>query len=255
MPGTLCSGTGQYDHCIRLSYGYPWNDRMEKGMETLGGLVYSLLAEERPARHQLEDEEVVIGLNTDPDFLKLKGIVSRFSQRDEDLVLRFHQSLSGNILKLIASGELHGGFIFGECEDDKFFVQPLATHYLRIVGPTQMAEQIVDGEYQDLAELPWIGNPVECPYCRVMEEIFHARGFQPRSVITANEESAILSMIKAGVGLNFMLEAPARELAEEGSLVVWEKERFVLPLSFVTLKSAQEERRVQVAKEVIAKLF
>ena len=255
MPGTLCSGTGHYDHCIRLNHGYPWNDQLESGMKILGKLVHSLTVENHLPRSQPEAEEAVIGLNTDPDFLKIEDIVLHFNSKRSNLVLRFHQSISGNILKLIACGELHGGFVFGEWEDEKFLFQNLAVHNLRIVGPVQMADKMRNADYQDLAELPWIGNPPECPHCQLIEEIFHARGCHPKSVVTANEESAILSMIRAGLGLNFMLETQARELAEEGKLVIWEQERFQLPLFFVTLKSEQADGRVQVIKDVVDEIW
>ena len=69
--------------------------------------------------------------------------------------------------------------------------------------------------------------------------------------MAASDESAILSMIKAGVGLNFMMEDQARILADEGRLVIWEQERFAFPLSFVTLGSSQDDGRVQAIKKVI----
>ncbi len=255
MPGTLCSGTGQYDHCIRLCYGHPWNDRLEKGMATLGRLVQSLVKTEKKISNESDTEEIVVGLNSDPEILKIEDIIRNFTTLENGSTLRFHQSISGNILKLIASNELHGGFVFGECDDDRFVVQNLSIYYLRIVGPTQMADTIADGEYRDLAELPWIGNPSGCPYCQLMEDIFFERGFRPKRVITASDEPAILSMIKAGVGLNFMLEDQARNLAEEGSLVVWEQERFAFPLSFVTLESAQDDERVRAIKKVIKRTW
>jgi len=255
FPGTLCSGTGQYDHCIRLCYGHPWNDRMEKGMETLGGLVKSLIKKEKKVSREIDTEEIVVGLNSDPEILKIEDIVRNFALGKNKSTLRFHQSISGNILKLLACNELHGGFIFGECDDDRFVAQHLTTYYLRIVGPTQMASTITDGDYQDLAKLPWIGNPAECPYCQLMEDIFYEHGFHPKLAITASDEQAILSMIKAGVGLNFMLEDQARLMAEEGSLVVWEQERFAFPLSFVTLESRQGDERIQMIKKVIERIW
>lgn len=51
-----------------------------------------------------------------------------------------------------------------------------------------------------------------------------------------------------------MLETKARQLAEDGLLVVWEQERFVQPLSFVTLKSEQDDVRVQVIQGVIGEI-
>ncbi len=255
LPGTLCSSTGQYDHCIRLCFGYPWNDRLEKGMKTLGVLVKSLVREEKELSTEVTGDEIVVGLNSDPEILKIEDIIRHFALQNSGATLRFHQSISGNILKLIASNELHGGFIFGECDDDRFDVRHLKTYYLRIVGPTQMAGIVKHGSYADLAELPWIGNPAECPYCQLMEDIFIDRGFHPKREMMASAESAILSMIKAGVGLNFMLEEKARELEEEGSLVVWEQERFAFPLSFVTLEGLRDDRRVKGITGVIDKIW
>ena len=58
-------------------------------------------------------------------------------------------------------------------------------------------------------------------------------------------------MLKAGVALNFMLEAEARKLVGEGILVIWEQERFAQALSFVTLRSEQADGRVQLITDVI----
>jgi DNA-binding transcriptional MocR family regulator len=41
-PGPIFSATGQYDHCIRLSGGYPWSDRIEQALQTLGRLASRL---------------------------------------------------------------------------------------------------------------------------------------------------------------------------------------------------------------------
>lgn len=257
LPGALCSGMGQYDHCIRLNYAHTWNERKEKGMETLGILVRSLMKDNESEQTKVvsSNNETRIGLNTDPDFLKIEEICNHLKDNNPLGEIRFHHSISGNILKLISSHELHGGFVFGDCEAPQFHIQRLATFHLRIVGPTRMAEFLTNGDYQDLATLPWIGNPPECPYCQIMEEKFHTRGFQPKITVTANEESAILSMIKAGIGLSFMLEKPARKLAEEGALVIWEKERFAFPLSFVSLKSEQKKGKVSAMVKAIEKIW
>ena len=38
VPGNLCSVTDRFRHCIRLNYGYPWDERIERGVATLGRL-------------------------------------------------------------------------------------------------------------------------------------------------------------------------------------------------------------------------
>ena len=41
-PGPIFSATDQYDHFIRLNGGYPWSDRIEQGLETLGRIAKRL---------------------------------------------------------------------------------------------------------------------------------------------------------------------------------------------------------------------
>ena len=41
-PGPIFSATGRYDHCIRLSGGYPWSGRIEQALQTLGRLAEGL---------------------------------------------------------------------------------------------------------------------------------------------------------------------------------------------------------------------
>jgi DNA-binding transcriptional MocR family regulator len=38
VPGGLFSASGRYDHCLRLSCGHGWNERIEKGVMKLGKL-------------------------------------------------------------------------------------------------------------------------------------------------------------------------------------------------------------------------
>ncbi|MCC2615291.1 PLP-dependent aminotransferase family protein [Aestuariibacter halophilus] len=40
-PGSLFSPSSRYQHCIRLSYGLPWHQRIEDGIETLGRLCHT----------------------------------------------------------------------------------------------------------------------------------------------------------------------------------------------------------------------
>jgi DNA-binding transcriptional MocR family regulator len=37
-PGTLFSPSNRYQHCIRLSYGLPWNDKVEEGLKEFAGI-------------------------------------------------------------------------------------------------------------------------------------------------------------------------------------------------------------------------
>ena len=39
LPGAMCSTTGQYNHCIRISCGFPWDDKIKNGIKALAEIV------------------------------------------------------------------------------------------------------------------------------------------------------------------------------------------------------------------------
>ena len=39
FPGTIFSSSKKYANCIRINCGYPWNEKMENGIETLGKII------------------------------------------------------------------------------------------------------------------------------------------------------------------------------------------------------------------------
>ncbi|HHL32891.1 MAG TPA: hypothetical protein ENJ30_00840, partial [Desulfobulbaceae bacterium] len=122
---------------------------------------------------------------------------------------------------------------------------------LCIVGPTSLKKTIKNGTKEEIAALPWIGNPLECPYCQVMKEQFHELGLFPNIILRADQDSAISAMIRAGVGLNFMLEEDAKAAEQKGKLVTWDKESYPLPLSFVVLRSRREDIRVRTLLQAV----
>lgn len=44
-PGPIFSPTRRFGHCIRLNYGGAWNEASDQAMQTLGGLVHSMLGD------------------------------------------------------------------------------------------------------------------------------------------------------------------------------------------------------------------
>jgi len=44
MPGDVFAAGRRYRNFIRLSFGHPWSDAMDEGVETLGRLVHEMAA-------------------------------------------------------------------------------------------------------------------------------------------------------------------------------------------------------------------
>jgi len=258
FPGALCSGTNQYNTYIRLSCGYPFTDAMEAGIRRLGELVRATgqhhggrTALRRGTRTNL----FRIGLNSDPEKLRTEQLCNLLQQQAPGHDIFLNQTMSGNVLKLLASSELEGGFIHGDCSDEHFAIMHLTMKKLLVVGPVSMKEVLASGSKEEIAALPWIGNPLECPYCQVMQHQFHDQGLFPEVRIRADQEAAIAAMIRAGVGLSFMLEEDARQAEQQGELVIWPGEQYDLPLSFVTLTARKNEPRVRILTDTVRRCW
>ncbi len=252
FPGTLCSGSNQYAHYIRLSCGHPLTEKLEQGIAELGRLIQKMSRSYHPGpSNEPQTNDIRIGLNSDPEALQAEQICTYMYRQAPGYSISINQTISGNVLKLLASRELEGGFIFGDCPEPRFSKIHLTTRRLCIVGPTSLREMIKKGGKEEIAALPWIGNPLECPYCQVMKEQFHELGLFPNIILRADQDNAISAMIKAGVGLNFMLEEDAHTAEQEGKLVIWDKESYPLPLSFVTLRSRREDIRVKILLKAV----
>jgi DNA-binding transcriptional MocR family regulator len=43
FPGLICSTTGRYRNCIRISCGYPWSEAVDDGIVTLAGIIKKMI--------------------------------------------------------------------------------------------------------------------------------------------------------------------------------------------------------------------
>jgi DNA-binding transcriptional MocR family regulator len=51
-PGDVFSASDRYRHCLRLSCGYGWDERIEEGIETIGALAAGQLRGSDASAHQ-----------------------------------------------------------------------------------------------------------------------------------------------------------------------------------------------------------
>lgn len=193
-----------------------------------------------------------IGLNRDSEFLRISFLYKQLHRKYPHIKIRLHQSISGSILKMIRNDELDCGFILGDCNGSDLISLPLARLKLLVVGPVRLKNQLDTARQSDLATLPWIGTPKDCPYTQIMEKFFHTHGITPHTEMLVDQQSAIISMIEAGVGLSFMLEEEAVPAAEQGRIALWQGGDFPIDLSFV---SREKDRHSPVSQAVINELM
>jgi len=196
-----------------------------------------------------------IGLNRNAEFLRISPLYKQLRDNYPNLEIVLHQSISGTILKMIKTDELDCGFVLGDCTMDELTLLPLAGFRLRIVGPVDLQPRLDDADLAGLAELPWIGIPKDCPYSKILEQHFHARGLYPKTEVVADQQSAIVSMIESGVGLNFMLEEEAVCALEQGRVALWPGGSFPIELSFAYRTRDHHSSRLQAVQKTMAAIW
>jgi len=196
-----------------------------------------------------------LGLNRYSKFLRITALYQQLRDTYPHIELRLHQAISGTIIKMIRRNELDCGFILGDCGGDDLRQLLLAQLKLRIVGPVNLKDKLVNASHAELAELPWIGTPEDCPYSRIMEMFFHRQGIKPRTEVVADQQSAITSMVEAGVGLNFMLEEEAVKAEQMGQLIIWQGGSFPIELSFTYRETDRHSPRIQAITEIITEIW
>ena len=194
---------------------------------------------------------VRVGLNRYFEFLRSTLLYQRLQDDYPGIELRFHQAVSGAILKMIRNNELDCGFVLGGYGAEDLQQVILAQLQLRVVGPAKMKAELAAASKEELADLPWIGTPDDCPYSKIMDVFFHRQGLIPKIEVFADQQSAITSMVTAGVGLNFMLEEEAIEAEKQGQIVIWQGGSFPIELSFVYRTQDMYSSQVQAVVEVI----
>jgi len=209
------------------------------------------LAELGEKLHRRPVGNLRIGLNRDSEFLRLPALYQQLRKHYPGLEIRLHHAVSGSIVKMIKKNELDCGFVLGDYPEDDLTAMVLTNLKLRVVGPVGLKTKITGASQEDLARLPWIGNPSDCPYSSIMDTFFYKKGLTPQTEVVADQQSAIISMIEAGVGLNFMLEEEAFIAEEQGKLALWPGGVFPIELSFVCQEKGKKLKNLQAVTEVI----
>ena len=198
---------------------------------------------------------VRIGLNRDAVFLRIRSLYQILRSDYPDLELILHQSISGTILKLIRSNELDGGFVIGNGGGEDVNLLELARFKLRVVGPVELRKKIEGADIAQLAALPWVGMPTDCPYSRIMEQHFHAAGHHPQTEVVADQQSAITIMVESGVGLNFMPEEEALQAEKQGRVAIWQGGSFPIGLYFAYRAIDEQSIQLQAVKAAITAIW
>lgn len=196
-------------------------------------------------------EEVHIGLNADPSFLRVGAINRRLAQLHTEMNVIFLTSQTVRTAQLLRQGQLDLAFFYGNSVDADLRHRHLADVRFCVVIPTPLLPVSGKLDWADVAALPWVWVGSDSPPYDAMLEQLEQRRLTPNRVVKTVDEYIVKELVVDGQGVAVMREDEARPLARAGRVAIWEKGWMTLPLSLAWLAAGEGKRRVRAAREVI----
>jgi len=196
-----------------------------------------------------------IGINTEPDSLRIPELFSTMQSQYPKLQLHLLQSMTGDALERLEDGDLDAAFIYGESESEKVHTTDLRQLKLVVAGPSMWRDKMIGLEPEGLGDFPWIMTPADCPFHTVVSKLFRKYAVAPEEVANVDQESTIKTMVKAGVGLSLVLEQDVLQAVGQEDFVIWDKVDLSLPLAIACLKRRKDESRLQALFSVLSRVW
>lgn len=198
--------------------------------------------------------KVQMGLNIDPAFLKLDGLLSYASKKYPGLEFHLIQNMSWEAIQDVQSGSLDCAFVYGPFADgpneavDGFLLESFE---VVLAAPAKWKKKLKDAEWKDIGELPWIMTPDICRFYRIAKEVFDKEKINPLSVAVADEEITIQRLVLSGAGVTLMIKQEALPLVEEKKLVIWDHTVAELPFYFVYPVKQEQNPKIKAVIETV----
>lgn len=217
----------------------------------------SALAFEQSAHalHSTLRGKLKIGTIVDPEFIRLGKFLSRLMARAPQLETELHHGMSGSALAHVEQGDLDVAFYLaapGQGTGNVSLAWRELTHFhYHIVAPAGWEAKLADTRWEILANLPWIVTPSDSVHHRLLKHAMTPSGATPNRVAQVDQESCMLDLVRAGVGLSLARDALAMAERQESGLAVAENVRLPCALSLVWRKERATEPTIQAALDTL----
>ena len=196
-----------------------------------------------------------VGTIVDPPIIRLGALVAALLERHPWLDLRLQHGISTWAIECVGNGTLDAAFSLGGAFPANLRVLQLAEIRYRIVAPLAWADRVAAADLRGIAALPWVRPPRHSPHQRMQDSLFEPLAIHPASVVEADQEVSISTLVKAGVGLGLMREDLARAAAATRELHVWEGAAPVTPLSFIYARGRDGDTVISALLEAVAAVW
>ena len=169
---------------------------------------------------------VRLGTLADPDFIRLAAFLAQATERFPLIELELQHEVSGVAFEKVRDGALDASFYYGDLAHAAVESIPLREIAYRVAGPAAWREKIVGASWEEIAALPWLMAPPSSTHHVLATALFAERGRAPATLIGADNEPVIRSLVASGLGVALVRDDLAREGEAAGELALQRSSSF-----------------------------
>lgn len=208
-----------------------------------------LLAEQ--AKKQISGS-VLLGINSDPEFLRVSDIVDRVYKDYPGIRLEVVPSSTGEIIDCVEKGDMTCGYAFGPVKENGITALFLSEVDLVIGIPAKQYKKMQTAPLKNLAGLPWIVPENNCPSLKVVQSYMADLGIELADRVFANDDITKNTLVKKGAAVCVLERSEALPFVESGSIVLWQgPDKFTSTLSFVYPASAAQDLIIKTMISIV----
>lgn len=197
----------------------PAGRRLAGSAERVLGATLELTSLARELRGSVGGK-LYLGTNADPVVSKLGSLVRHLRERHPLLELNVEMRSSLATRQGVRAGELDAGFLLGATIEQGLRGLVLEKLHYRIAGPAAWGDRLRGGDWKELAALPWITTAAGTSNHEMREALFRTHGLDTNSVVEANNDLLLRSLIVDGVGVGLVRLDHAERGEREGVFAV-----------------------------------
>jgi DNA-binding transcriptional LysR family regulator len=192
-----------------------------------------------------------VGTLSDPEIIRVGELLAATVERYPLIELQLHHEVSGVAFEKVRDGELDASFYYGELTHPNVTGVRLREITYRIVAPAAWKVRIAQAAWQDIANEPWIMAPPVSTHHQLASALFRQHDIQPSTVVEADDEVVVGSLVVSGLGLGLMREDLAFEKAAAGEVCLWRDIRLTTTLQFVYLQEREQDPVLRALVDVL----
>jgi DNA-binding transcriptional LysR family regulator len=187
-----------------------------------------------------------LGTIVDPQSIRLGDLLLEIQSRFPGIDVKLEHGISGSVLQRLKAEELDACFFLGDTDDPALKAIQLSLESYVVAVPAAWSARALGSNWAALAALPWVGTPKASSQTAIMEKVMKAHGLERSTVVEADQESSMIDLVHAGIGLCLVRERLALEVVPHKNIVLWDGDKISCPLSMV-LRAEEAERPLAAA--------